>query len=649
MRAGRRAAIVVPVCYLVAAVVVTWPLWADPASRAVAGNPNDADLFAWYMRYAATAISHGSLPALITSAQNAPQGVNMMWNTALLLPGVLLTPVTLLFGPQVSLTILTTAGFAGSAWAMFWVLRRWGVSAGAAALAGAVYGFSPALLHSAIGHYNLQLGVLLPLIVDAGLRLAVGSAAAPDDPADSRLAARKLAPVPDGAWLGLLVTAQLFISEELLLTAALAGLLLVVGLALGPLRMPARQIGQAARGLAVAIGVTLILAGWALWTQFIGPLSQHGSPFLPDFFENDLTGFVTPSGYLLFHTAASAAAAARYQGGAPEYLAYLGWPLIVVLVLATVTFWRHAVVRAMALTVIVLAVLSLGGHPLLSGTEHSGVNLPWHWIESLPLAGSALANRLSIVADGVAAALLAFCVDLARARFGADRRSAVLVLAVAVLACLPLLPRPLPVASAIPLPAGWSAVFRALRLPPGARVVVVPIPTANLTVAMRWQADTGHPASLIGGYFMGPAGNGQAYVGGNGTTATATYLDQLWVAGVTQGSPAAAAAAISGLPPLGAAPALSLVRADVAAWRPAALVADTVPGSTLGRYLVKLFGRPAVRSGDILAWRLQAKRSQPSAAAQRGRPGVARCCYPAQLPDRNSSPIAALTGTDKAR
>ena len=126
------------------------------------------------MRYAAMAVRHGRLPALITTGMNAPQGVNLMWNTPLLLPAVLLAPVTGLFGPQVSLTVLTTAGFAGSAAAMFWVLRRWRVSIGAAALAGAVYGFSPALLQSAMSHYNLQLAILAPLIIDAGLRLAVG-------------------------------------------------------------------------------------------------------------------------------------------------------------------------------------------------------------------------------------------------------------------------------------------------------------------------------------------------------------------------------------------------------------------------------------------------------------------------------------------
>jgi hypothetical protein len=557
--------------YLLAAAAVTWRLWADPASRTIAGNPNDANLFAWFLRYDATAVTHWRLPALVTAAMNAPQGVNVMWNTFLLLPGVLLAPVTLTLGPQTSLTVLATAGFAGSAASLFFVLRRWGVSLGAAALAGAVYGFSPALLHASIGHYNLQLAILPPLIIDALLRLCL----------------RSRTPLRTGLWLGLLVTAQLFTSEELLLLTVIAGLLLLAVLAAGRPRATARRLRPAAAGLGVAAGVTLLLGGYALWVQFFGPLTQSGSAFLPDFFKNDVTSFVTPSGHLLFHTAGSAAAAARYQGGAPEYLAYLGWPLIAALLAITIAFWRRPAVRATAVTLAVLELLSLGGHPLVSGTNHPGVALPWHWLESVPVVGAALPDRFSIVADGIAAALLAYGLDMARTRVSSIRHGGVVVTAAAVLVCLPLIPRPLPAATAERLPAGWSAAFAALHLSPDARVLVVPVPTATLTAAMRWQADTGEPGSLIGGYFTGPAWNGRAYVEGNGVAATAQYLDSLWSAG-----------------PRAAAPSPVQLKTDLDTWRPAAVVAVTSPGSALGRYLVRLFGRPPIHSGRVLAWRL---------------------------------------------
>ena len=100
-------------CYLLGAVYVTWHLWADPVSRAQVGDPEDVDQFAFFVRYAATAVSHGHLPALVTTALNAPRGISMMWNTSFLLPGIVLSPVTLLAGPQVTLTIVLTLGYAG--------------------------------------------------------------------------------------------------------------------------------------------------------------------------------------------------------------------------------------------------------------------------------------------------------------------------------------------------------------------------------------------------------------------------------------------------------------------------------------------------------------------------------------------------------
>jgi hypothetical protein len=611
-----QATLIVTYCYLAAALILTSPLWADPASRIVAGNPTDADLFAWYLRYAATAVQHGHLPALVTTAMNAPVGVNMMWNTSLLLPGVLLAPVTLLLGPQVSLTVLATAGFAGSAAALYWVLRRWRVSTSAAALAGAIYGFSPALVHSALAHYNLQFAVLPPLIIDAGLCLAVGR------PPSRRELAGWAARVPavgwDGARLGLLVAAQLFISEELTLITAITGLVLVAALAVARPRMAATRIGPAAVGLLIAMTVAFALAGHALWTQFGGPLVQHGPLYPLDYYVNDPVNFVTPSSYLLFHTAGSAAAAAKYQGGQTEYLAYLGWPLVVVVLLAAVACWRRPAGRAATLTLLVLVVLSLGGHPLIGGTLNPSVTLPWHWLEEHRLFASVLPDRFSIVTDGVAAALVALGIDAAGDAGAGHRdggqeggRARVAALSVAALACIPLLPLPTTPAPAAPLPAGWSRTFAALHLRAGAPVLIVPVPTNILTVAMRWQADTGQPSSMVGGYFIGPGAGGQAYIGGTGVRPTAWYLDQLWAAGLAPGSPFAGAAVAAGLPTataygpahVGNVPALSQVRADLAAWHPAAVVAVTAAGSPLASYLAALLGPPSVQSGTVLAWR----------------------------------------------
>ena len=584
--ADRRTLWLAGAYYLVGAVALTMWLWRDPASRIVAGNPHDTDQFAWFFRYDATAVAHLRLPALITTGMNAPQGINLMWNTAMPLPGVLLAPLTLLAGPQASLTVLMTLGFAGSALAMFATVRRWGASAAAAGLAGLVYGFSPALIQSSAGHYDLQFAVLPPLIVDAALRLAAGRGGT-----GGRAAARC------GVRLGLLAAAQLFISEELLLDTAVAAAILAAVLAVSRPGAVAGRIRDVAVGLGAGIAVAAAIAGYPLWVQFFGPLRQQGSPFQPDFYKNDLAGFVIPPGSMLLHTAGSAAFAARFQGGLPEYLGYLGWPILVVIAVLAACCWRRLPVRATAVAFAVLSLLSLGGTLLADGREHAAIALPWHWLQTLPVAGAVIPDRFSIVADGAAAALLAFGLDAARGRWP-RRRS--LIAAAAVIAMLPLVPRPLPAAAAVPVPAGWAGAFAALRLPAGARVLVVPMPVRTFTAPLRWQADTGVPSAMYGGYYMGPTWNGQPATDGNGLSSEAEYLNQLWAQ-----SSAVNPAAVATPPAMGLYPDAAQMRGQLAGWKPAAVVAVTPPQSALARYLTGLLGRPAVADGGVLGWRLR--------------------------------------------
>jgi hypothetical protein len=599
--------------YLLAAVLITWWLWRDPASRMVAGNYNDTDQMAWFFRYDATAIAHFRLPALVTTGMNAPQGVNVMWNTFMLLPGTLLAPVTLLAGPQVSLTIVMTIGFAGSALAMCAVLRHWAVSRPAAILAGLVYGFSPALLHSAIGHYDLQFAVFLPLIVDAALLLLA-----------MRGPVWKL-----GLRLGLLITAQLFINEEMLFDTAAVGFLLVLVLAArraawrDPLNRPLARAKHALAGFAVAFGVLVVVAGYPLWMQFHGPLPQSGSPFTLDFFKNDLSGLVEPSSLMLIHTSSSAAFAANFQGQLPEYLSYLGVPLIAVLLLGTIWFWRRPAVRACAVAWLVTEALSLGGTLLAAGHDYAHAKLPWYWVQNLPLLSSVIPDRFSIVADGAAAALLALLIDaavpvvravltrsLVTRALAAGRGPVVVVMSCAALAVVPLVPKPLPPTDATPLPAGWTAAFARLDLPASANVLVVPIPMATFTSPLRWQAETGQPRAMVGGYFMGPAWNGHAYIDGDGTPLAGLYLNDLWKFSA-QSIPVALSAQ---LPPDASVSSGKYVpvrvvtdtqmRAQFKAWDLSAVVAVTVPSSLLGQYLDVILGHPAVVAGDVMAWRV---------------------------------------------
>lgn len=216
--------------------------------------------------------------------------------------------------------------------------------------------------------------------------------------------------------------------------------------------------------------------------------------------------------------------------------------------------------------------------------------MPWHWLQGLPLIAAMLPARFPILADGAAAVVLAFSLDLAgSAPEAADWRRRSLPFAVAVLALLPLIPLPYQASAMPPVPAGWQAAFAGLRLAPGARVLVVPVPYSHQPETLRWQADTGQPGSLMGGWFVGPNQAGHAsvmYFGPHGIADFFVYLDALWT-----GSSRARA------------PSRAQIRADLAYLRPAAVVAVTSRGSPLGHFLIRLFGQPAVQVGRMLGWR----------------------------------------------
>jgi hypothetical protein len=198
-----------------------------------------------------------------------------------------------------------------------------------------------------------------------------------------------------------------------------------------------------------------------------------------------------------------------------------------------------------------------------------------------------LVDRFSILADGATGAVLAFALTraLALARKKPTCRGRLLgalAATVAVLAVLPLIPRPLMAWNVPKTPPGWQATFARLDLTPGASVLVIP----DIRLPMFWQAATGVPASMIGGGdATEPAPNGQATSYIYNRRVTAQYLYALWL-----GSPG------------GPAPSQAQIRADLAYWGLAAIVAATGQDSPLARFLTKQFGPPTVALGGTLAW-----------------------------------------------
>jgi hypothetical protein len=490
-----RYGLIATACYLFGAFWVYARLWLDPAHRLV-GDGQDHQLFIWNLAQAAHSVSHLTNP-LFSTTLNVPGGVNLMTNTSVLGLGIPLTPVTLLFGPQVTFALLGLISLAGTAGAWYFVFsRRLVQSRVAAIVGGGVCGFAPGMIAHAPGHLHIIAQFVLPFLLLYVIKLAEGTR-----------------PLRDGIVLGLLITYQVFLSEEMLLLAAMGCGGFVLVYAVLRFRSAGAMLWPLVRGLLVAGAVAGVLLAYPLWFQFLGPRHSRGLPFeTSDFITNALAYVTFPSqsvgGW------ADPKVAVHLANNYGEENSFFGLPLMLVLIGTAVWLWRVFAVRLLASTAAVFMALSLGSH-LRIGGHQTRIPGPFLLLSKLPVVDMALATRLSLLVVPMAAALLALCVDRMAAT---GRRSAgapvgavalparLLNIAVIAVALVPLVPIPLHAFEPPAIPAFITSGTWKLYVPAGRTLVPVPLPRSESMDGMRWQADSGMGFALPQGFFIGPDG-----------------------------------------------------------------------------------------------------------------------------------------------
>src|SRR6476469_8161292 len=139
-----------------------WTAWREPTGRWV-GYDFDPILFIWNLRWLPFAIAHGHGP-LTSNYLNYPEGFNLMWNTSILLPALVLSPVTLLCGTVFSYNVLSTLALALSGWCAYFAFRRY-ARREAAAVGGLLYGFSSFMFGQAFNHPHMTIALFPPLVL----------------------------------------------------------------------------------------------------------------------------------------------------------------------------------------------------------------------------------------------------------------------------------------------------------------------------------------------------------------------------------------------------------------------------------------------------------------------------------------------------
>ncbi len=564
----RRRHALVLIGFLLLSCLLFLPADLHPSSVLIGATTADNSQHAWFLRWFPHAIASHQNP-LFTTDLIEPTGVNLMWNTWIPLPALLLSPLTLLVGPVASFDVAVTLGVALSAWCAYLAASRFLVRTSAAVLAGAAYGFSPFILdQSYTGHSNLVIALVPPLMV-LGLHTI--------------LVRQDVTPRRAGLLFGALMLVQFFITEELLASEAVMVVVAAACLAIMFPRQARHRLHRALACLGWALALFIPVSAYPIWFQFFGPQVPHHLLTDTNFFVTDLLNIVLPTTAQGVQPQFARDIANHYAGNSGEWGGYVGIPMLAVVLWTALRQWRRPLVRVLGVGAAAAALLSFGSTLHVAGAD-THIPLPGALLAHLPVLDNLVPARFAIYVALCTALLFGAFLDA----LPQGRRGGRVVLASTVLIAATFVP-PLPFPTrAVVVP----AYFTTAQTPPdaGADVLVVPFSRDFYsTQAVLWQAQAGMRFAMPEGYVINRAPSGAAEQGPP-PSATSTALAAV-AAGTARDATASAQSRLR-------------ILAELRAWHVSVVVLGPMDrhGAQMRAFLTDLLGAQPADRGGVAVW-----------------------------------------------
>jgi hypothetical protein len=472
--------------YLALSLCLWSRVWitGDPASMTTCACTDPAQQL-WWLAWFPQALLHGHNPFYSDALFARFGGISAMSNTSWMLPALVLSPITLLFGPIASSNVAdllapVVSGVAAFALAAQFVRNFW-----ARTVAGAVFGFSPFVMASVVlGHLNFTLVAYVPLALLVVVRHVRG----------------EIKPVRAGLLLGLLTTAEFFVGVEVIVFTVVLASALLFAFAL----KRRSSLVAALPGLFIAgvtgLGLSAVALGYPIWVALfgrahvMGPYWSGAGSTTPNWLRElqHLGAIVIPSAHMF--SSSPALTGTGYAGPRGPGMDYVGLGIVIVLMLCAPVVRHLSLYAILAVAAVICALLE---------SVPPGL---WH---AIPVAGSATPSRFALVVALLLGLMLALVVDgwvrpsrpwarRLHCRFG--RRSGYAAGAVAVLVAL------------APIAATYSAPFvvRSAIIPrwftnassmarSETPLLILPF-GLDRAESMTWEAETGIHSQLVWAY-----------------------------------------------------------------------------------------------------------------------------------------------------
>ena len=392
-------------CFLAAGVAVTWPRATYLAGQLPSSR--DSASYVWGFWWVARQVSHLGNP-WFTHYMAAPVGVSLGYHSLMVLPGLIFTPVTLLFGPSASYNLLVILVPGLSSYAMYRAARLWLRSQTGAIAAGAAFGLSAMLSQEDWYHINIAVGALfLPVTLELAVRL------------------RRSPGVRQAVLLGVGLGAAVLTDSE---SAVLAAILTLCVLLPWVLRRPsrARLWPAALAALVTAVVATPQLVSMAQETARGGLAINPALLAVTDkLYGIGLPGMFAPSPRVADFGLTGLAQPFIHSRN-NENLPMFGVTVTALALFGLVVAWRRRNTKWLALLWVVCCALALGGSLWVGKHQYvpfaqdwNGVTvspvMPYTWFVRIPgLSSFREADRLAILGLVPAALLAGAAVDWMR-------------------------------------------------------------------------------------------------------------------------------------------------------------------------------------------------------------------------------------------
>lgn len=363
--------------YTTLAILLFSAVWKDPMSRWI-GIQGDANSFMWFLSWIPYELIHFHNP-LMTNYLMFPRGINLMWNTSIIIPAIVLSPITLIFGPVFSFNILSTLSLSVSAFVAFVAINSFIQKRSIAFIGGLIYGFSPYMIAQSIpGHVNLTFVWYPPMVLFLINYLII------------RKSSKRWT---IGVALGIFTAIEILTAEEIVATTAMAGGILLVLLSITYREKVKDRFLYSIGPLVLGGFIALVLVAYPLYIQFFGIQVVHGPLQTKNVFVTDLANLVVPTPFLHFYPPWAGSIVGKFTGNNGEWDGYIGIPWLLFLVIVPFVMRRNILIRLASIFSLIITIFSFGPQLHIAG-KVLPFDLPWYEIQKLPLLDNVLPSRL---------------------------------------------------------------------------------------------------------------------------------------------------------------------------------------------------------------------------------------------------------------